>query len=58
MTNKKQLNSVPLMVYFSKEEKNRIRKKAKEMGLNNMSAYVRWLVHRDLRDIPERRRNA
>lgn len=45
----------PIMIYFSPKEKARIKKKAEELGLNNMSAYVRMLVHRDLRDVPEKR---
>jgi hypothetical protein len=57
MSVKKQSSDlVPLMVYFSAQDKRRMRKKAKELGLNNMSAYVRSLVRRDLREIPERRR--
>ena len=44
-----------IMITVSLTEKTMIKKKAKELGLNNMSAYLRMLVHQDFRMDKEKR---
>ncbi len=39
-----------IMIFVTKKEKEAVKKRVEAIGLRNMSAYIRMLIHRDLKE--------